>query len=58
MAAPELVAVARFLRDDLRFDHLSNLSSIDWSHYPGYAGTERFTTVYHLLATRPASASG
>jgi NADH-quinone oxidoreductase subunit C/D len=45
--------VARFLRDDpeLRFDHLSNLTSVDWSKYPGYAAKERFTTVYHLLST-------
>jgi NADH-quinone oxidoreductase subunit C/D len=49
----DLVAVARFLRDDpeLRFDHLSNLTSVDWSKYPGYAAKERFTTVYHLLST-------
>ena len=50
----DLVAVARFLRDDpdLRFDHLSNLTAVDWSKYPGYAAKERFTTVYQLLATR------
>ena len=48
-----LVAVARFMRDDpdLRFDHLANLTAVDWSKYPGYGGKERFTTVYHLLST-------
>jgi len=51
--AQDLVTVARFLRDDpdLRFDHLANLTAVDWSKYPGYAGKERFTTVYHLLST-------
>ena len=24
---------------------------MDWSQYPGYAGKERFTTVYHLVST-------
>lgn len=52
--AQDLVAVARFLRDDpeLKFDHLANLTSVDWSKYPGYTGKERFTTVYHLFSTR------
>ncbi len=51
--AQDLVAVARFIRDDpdLRFDHLANLTAVDWSKYPGYTGKERFTTVYHLLST-------
>jgi len=51
--AQDLVAVARFMRDDpdLRFDHLANITAVDWSKYPGYAGKERFTTVYHLLST-------
>lgn len=51
--AQDLVAVARFLRDDpeLKFDHLANLTSVDWSKYPNYAGKERFATVYHLLST-------
>ncbi len=54
--AQDLIPVARFLRDDpeLRFDHLANLTSVDWSKYPGYQGKERFTTVYHLLSTRSA----
>lgn len=56
--AQDLVAVARFLRDDseLKFNHLANLTSVDWSQYPGHAGPvpgakERFTTVYNLLST-------
>ncbi len=50
----DLVAVARFLRDDpeLRFNHLSNLTAVDWSKYPGHAAKERFSTVYQLLSTR------
>jgi NADH dehydrogenase I D subunit len=49
----DLVPVARFLRDEpgLRFDHLSNATSVDWSRYIGYTGKERFTTVYQLLST-------
>ena len=39
------------LRDDLGFDHLANLTAVDWSKYPGYTGKERFTTVYHLVST-------
>lgn len=52
--AQDLVAVARFLRDDpeLRFDHLSNLTAVDWSKYPGHTAKERFSTVYQLLSTR------
>ena len=47
------MAVAQLLRDDpeLRFDHLANLTAVDWSQYPGYTGKERFTTVYHLVST-------
>lgn len=49
----DLVSVARFLRDnpELRFDHLANLTAVDWSKYPGYAGKERFTTIYNLCST-------
>ncbi len=51
--AQDLVSVARFLRDDpeVKFDHLANLTSTDWSKYPGYAAKERFTGIYNLLAT-------
>jgi NADH dehydrogenase I D subunit len=51
--AQDLVAVARFLRDDpeLRFDLLANLTSVDWSKYPGHSARERFTTVYNLVST-------
>jgi len=49
----DLVAVAQLLRDDpeLRFDHLANLTSVDWSKYPAYNSKERFTAIYHLLST-------
>jgi len=48
----DLVGVAQFLRDDpeLRFDHLANLTAVDWSKYPAYNGKERFTGIYHLLS--------
>ena len=48
----DLVGVARLLHDDpeLSFRHLSNVTSVDWSKYPGYAGRERFTTVYQLVS--------
>lgn len=48
----DLVGVARLLHDDpeLSFRHLSNVTSVDWSKYPGYAGRERFTTVYQLFS--------
>jgi NADH-quinone oxidoreductase subunit C/D len=47
----QLLAVARALRDDLGFDHLANLTAVDWSQYPGYTSKDRFTTVYHLVST-------
>ncbi len=49
----ELVPVAQSLRDDpgLRFDHLANLTAVDWSQYPEFSGKERFSTVYHLVST-------
>ena len=50
----ELVAVAQFLfRDDteLRFDHLANLTAVDWSRYSGSGSKERFTGIYHLQST-------
>ena len=49
--------MARLLRDDpdLRFHHLANLTAVDWSKYPGYTGSERFTGVYQLLSTKPAA---
>jgi NADH dehydrogenase I D subunit len=49
----DLVAVAQFLRDDpeLCFDHLANLTAVDWSKYPAFNSKERFTAIYHLLST-------
>jgi NADH-quinone oxidoreductase subunit C/D len=49
----DLVRVAQFLRDDpdWRFDHLANLTSVDWSKYPAYNSKERFAAIYHLLST-------
>lgn len=42
-----LVAVSTFCRDDnrLRFDHLSDLTAVDWPER-----TERFDVVYHLYS--------
>jgi NADH/F420H2 dehydrogenase subunit C len=39
-----LVEVARFLRDELGFDFLSNLTAVDWP--------EHFAVVYHLYSTQ------
>jgi NADH dehydrogenase I D subunit len=49
----DLVGVAQFLRDDpeLCFDHLANLTAVDWSKFPAYNSKERFTAIYHLLST-------
>ncbi len=49
----DLVPVAQFLRDEpeLRFDHLANLTAVDWSQYPGFSAKERFSTVVHLVST-------
>ena len=49
----DLVGVAQFLRDDpeLCFDHLANLTAVDWSKYPAFNSKERFTAIYHLLST-------
>jgi len=43
----ELVAVLRFLRDDLAFDLLMDITAIDWAQ----GASPRFTVVYHLLST-------
>jgi NADH-quinone oxidoreductase subunit C/D len=50
----DLLNVARLLREDadLSFRHLANVTSVDWSKYPGYAARERFTAVYQLLSTK------
>ncbi len=52
----DLVGVARLLRDDaqLAYRHLSNVTSVDWSEYPGHAGPARFTTVYQLFSPTTA----
>jgi NADH-quinone oxidoreductase subunit C/D len=52
--AQDLLAVTALLRDDadLRFDLLEDMSSQDRSKYPGWNGTARFVTVYHLMSTR------
>jgi NADH-quinone oxidoreductase subunit C/D len=54
----DLLAVGRALRDELGFNHLSNLSSLDWSRYRGYAGRERFSTVYHFTSTQTGEQIG
>ena len=58
VAPADLLAVARTLRDELGFNHLSNLSAVDWSRYRGYAGRERFSTVYHFTSTRTGERIG
>ena len=44
--------VCRFLRDEpaIKMDHLSDLTAVDYSRYPGDAGP-RFEVVYHMIST-------
>lgn len=43
----EVPAVLQFLRDEQGFDHLADLTAIDWAE----GASPRFTVVYHLYAT-------
>ncbi len=45
--AGEIVAVLRHLRDELAFDHLADLTAVDW----GVDASPRFTVVYHVFST-------
>lgn len=53
----DLLPVARLLRDDpdLAYRHLSNITSVDWSKYPGHTGPARFTTVVQLFSLTKAA---
>jgi NADH-quinone oxidoreductase subunit C len=42
----DLLAVLQFLRDEQGFDHLADLTAIDWAE----GVTPRFTAVYHLYS--------
>jgi NADH-quinone oxidoreductase subunit C len=44
----QLLTVLQCLRDESGFDHLADLTAIDWSA----AQTPRFTVVWHLFSTR------
>jgi NADH-quinone oxidoreductase subunit C len=44
----QLLTVLRFLRDESGFDHLADLTAIDWSA----AQSPRFTVVWHLFSTK------
>lgn len=50
IAAGEVIAALRYLRDECGFDLLADLTAIDWA--PGAA--PRYTMVYHLLSTERA----
>jgi NADH-quinone oxidoreductase subunit C len=43
----ELVAVLKYLRDEVAFDLLMDVTAIDWAE----GASPRFTVVYHLLST-------
>lgn len=45
--AGEVVAVLQHLRDELGFDHLADLTAVDW----GADAAPRFTVVYHVFST-------
>ena len=59
----DLLPVARLLRDDpdLAYRHLSNITAVDWSKYPGHtqAGSAcppaRFATIYQLFSLKAAT---
>ncbi len=42
----DVPAVLKFLRDECAFDHLADLTAIDWAE----GATPRFTVVYHLYS--------
>lgn len=42
--------MAVFLRDELYFDFLSDLTCVDYKGYPGRENTPRFETVYHFYS--------
>lgn len=44
--AADLLTVCRYLRDDLGFDLLVDISGVDWEK-----GETRFSVVYHLMST-------
>lgn len=44
--AADLLAVTQFLRDELKYDLLVDISGVDWKD-----GDARFSVVYHLLST-------
>jgi NADH-quinone oxidoreductase subunit C len=43
----DLVAVLQFLRSEAGFDHLADLTAIDWAE----GASPRFTVVYHVFST-------
>lgn len=45
--AADILAVLRSLRDESGFDHLVDLTAIDWAE----GASPRFTVVYHLFST-------
>jgi len=47
----DIVAILRFLRDELGFDFLTDLTAIDWAE----GASPRFTVVYHLFSTAKQS---
>lgn len=46
LPADNLIAVARYLRDELKYDLLADISGVDWKD-----ADPRFSVVYHLLST-------
>jgi NADH-quinone oxidoreductase subunit C len=46
VAAADLLAVLKYLRDEQGFDHLADLTAIDWAE----GASPRFTAVYHLYS--------
>ena len=44
--ASDLTAVCQYLRDELKFDLLVDVTAVDWQEQ-----SPRFTTMYHLCST-------
>ena len=53
VVAPEkLVALCTYLRDHEGYDHLSNVTGVDYLNFKGRDASNRFEVVYHLYSTK------
>ena len=52
VAAEQLPALARHIRDTEGYDLLSNLTAVDYLGFAGRSAADRFEVVYHLYSTK------